>query len=191
VSDRDPSQPSEPTLLPAIVAAWCAYLVLDFLTHAVFLAVWWRATERYWLPPQELFWSIPFGYASFAIYCAALTWLLLRLYGRQPTLIAGLRFGAIAGLIYGTGSVLATYSVFRMPTSALLVWPASVTVGSTLAGVVAAWVLVADRPWRRVGLVVGAAIILFILGVVMPFSHFFFAAASTSNTIFCSSGLDM
>ncbi len=155
------------TFLSAVIAAWCAYLVLDFLTHSVLLAAWWRATKIYWLPPQELFRSIPFGYASFAIYCAALTWLLLRLYGKHPTLIAGLRFGAGAGLVYGAGSVLATYSVFHMPTSALLVWPASVTVGSTVAGVVAAWVLVADHPWRRVGLVVGTAIILFIMAVVM------------------------
>jgi len=154
-------------LLPASVAGWAAYLVLDFLVHAVFLAQWWRATESYWLPPFELFRRIPFGYASFAIYCTVLAWLLRRLYGDRLNLSRGLRFGAIAGLVSGLGSVLATYSAFRMPPSALVVWPASILLESTVAGGVMSWVLVAGRPWRRVGVVIGAAAVLFIAGVVV------------------------
>jgi hypothetical protein len=154
-------------LLPASVAGWGAYLVLDFLLHAVFLARWWRATESYWLPPFELLRRIPFGYASFAIYCAVLAWLLRRLYGDRLNLSRGLRFGAIAGLASGFGSVLAAYSAFHMPSSALAVWPASSLLESTVAGGVMSWVLVGGRPWRRAGAVIGAAAALFILGVVL------------------------
>jgi hypothetical protein len=154
-------------LLPASVAGWFAYLVFDFLVHAVFLAQWWRATESYWLPPFELFRRIPFGYASFAIYCTVLAWLLRRLYGDRLNLSRGLRFGAIAGLVYGLGFVLATYSAFHMPPSALVVWPASTLLESTIAGGVISWVLVAGRPWRRVGVVSGAAAVLVIVGFVV------------------------
>jgi hypothetical protein len=154
-------------LLPASVAGWAVYLVFDFLIHAVFLAQWWRATESYWLPPSELFRRIPFGYASFAIYCAVVAWLLIRLYGDRLNLSRGLRFGAIAGLVYGLGYVLATYSAFRMPPFALVVWPASVLLESTLAGGVMSWVLVTGRPWRRVGVVIGAAAALFVAGIVL------------------------
>jgi hypothetical protein len=162
-----PSRVIRQTFLPAVLAGWCVYLLLDFLTHAVFLASWWERTESYWLPPLELFRRIPFGYASFAIYCAALTWLLVRLYGERLNIRRGARFGAVAGLVSGAAGVLATYSAFPMPVEALLVWPVSVVVASTAAGAVAAWVLAAERPWRRLGLIFTAVVILFILGVVI------------------------
>lgn len=156
-----------PRLLPAALAAWLAYLVLDFLMHGVFLAAWWRAAEPYLLPPRDMLRLIPLGYASFAIYCGALTWLVARLYGGRVGVIAGLRFGVVAGLVSGTASALGTYSVLRMPPMALLIWPASVVVESAIAGALAAWVLVAARPWRRVGVVLCAVIVLFIAGVVI------------------------
>jgi len=153
-------------LLPAVLAAWIAYLTVDFLMHGVFLASWWRTTQPYWLPPRELLRMIPLSYAAFAIYCAVLTWLLVRLYGARVNVATGLRFGAAAGVVSGVASVLAAYCVFRMPHMALVVWPASLTVESTIAGAIAAWTLVAGRPWRRAGLVFGVAVILLILGVV-------------------------
>jgi hypothetical protein len=167
MNSQDAGRGARARLLPASVAGWAAYLVIDFLLHAVFLAQWWRATESYWLPPIELLRRIPFGYASFAIYCAVLAWLLRRLYGDRLNLSRGLRFGAIAGLVYGLGYVLATYSAFHMPPFALVVWPASVLLESTVAGGVMSWVLVAGRPWRRAGVVIGAAVALFIVGVVL------------------------
>lgn len=167
MNSQDARRGARAKLLPASVAGWSAYLVFDFLVHAVVLAQWWRATESYWLPSGELFRRIPFGYASFAIYCTVLAWLLRRLYGDRLNLSGGLRFGAIAGLVSGLGSVLGTYSAFHMPPSALVVWPASILLDSTIAGGVMSWVLVAGRPWRRVGVVIGAAAGLFIVGVVV------------------------
>ena len=164
--DRPPGT-LRPRLVPAAIAAWAGYLVLDFLMHGVFLAAWWRAAEPYLLPTRDMVRLIPLGYASFAIYCGALTWLVERLYRGHVGVIAGLRFGAIAGLVFGLASTLGTYSALRMPPAALLVWPASVVVESAIAGALAAWVLVAARPWRRVGLVLCAVIVLFLVGVVI------------------------
>ena len=167
-------------LLPAVVAGWFTYLVIDFLMHAVILAQWWRSTASYWLPPRELFIRIPFGYASFAIYCVVLAWLLIRIYGEGLNLLIGLRFGAIAGFVSGLSSILGIYSAFRMPPSALVVWPLSILLDSTIVGGVMAWVLIAVRPWRRVGMVVLAAVVLFIIGVIIqniffptPVDHIF------------------
>lgn len=167
MNSQDASRAVPARLLPAAVAAWFAYLVFDFLLHAMLLAQWWRATESYWLPPRELVRRIPFGYASFAIYCTVLAWLLRRLYGDHLNLARGLRFGAIAGLVSGAATVIGTYSAFRMPPSALVVWPVSIILDSTTAGGIASWVLVAGRQWRRVGVVVVAAVALFIVGVVI------------------------
>jgi hypothetical protein len=109
---------------------------------------------------------IPLSYALFAVYCIVSTWLLVRLYGDHPTLAIGLRLGTTAGILLGANAALGSYCVFRMPASALFVWPLSVTVASAGAGTVAAWILAAAHPWRRVGLVFGAAVLLVVLGVV-------------------------
>jgi hypothetical protein len=151
--------------MPGAVAALWAFLVVDFLTHAVVFAGWWQATERYWLPPEDLFRLIPVGYASFAIYCTTLTWLFLRLEGAGAG--GGIRFGAVAGLIVGTGSALGIYSAVPMPASALLVWPGSIAAASTAAGGAAAWVLRTERPWRRTGLVLALGVLCFVAGVIL------------------------
>ena len=162
----------------AAVAAWLIYLAIDFLLHAVILAGWWKATESYWLSQQELFRRIPFAYALFAIYCLVLTWLFVRLYGDRRTFGAALRFGAIAGLVFGFSTILANFSVFRMPASAFLVWPGSFLIESTVACAVANWILDAERPWRRVGLVFGVTVLLIIVSVVLQ--NLFYPTNSSS-----------
>jgi hypothetical protein len=167
VNELQVREPLRAKLLPAALAAWIGYLVLDFLMHGVFLAAWWRTAEPFLLPPRDLLRMIPLGYASFGIYCGALTWALARLYGERLDMASGLRFGAVAGIVYGIASALAEYSIFRMPRMALLIWPASTVVESTIAGALAVWTLRAGRPWRRVGLVLGAAVVLFVIGAVV------------------------
>ncbi|HUF27480.1 MAG TPA: hypothetical protein VMM18_10930 [Gemmatimonadaceae bacterium] len=154
-------------LLPAALAAWLLYLAVDFLTHAVIMAGWWRDTGQFWLRPEELFRRIPFGYASFALYCAVLVWLMTRLPGRGAGVVAGLRFGAIAGAVYGILVALAIYSVFRAPVSLLLVWPLFFTAASVAAGGGAASVLGSERPWRRLAAAFGIAIFVFVIGVAL------------------------
>ena len=155
------------SLLPVAVAAWLAYLVIDFLTHAVFLAPWWQGTESYWLPPAALFRMIPFAYLAFAIYATGLVWLMVRVGGPRPTLAMSLRIGAVVGLAFGSTSALANYSVFPMPTSMLLVWPVSVTIASLGASAAGSWTLWGPRPWRRVLAVFLASLMLFAVGVVL------------------------
>lgn len=136
------------TILAAALSAWLVFVVIDFLAHAVILAGWWRATEAYWLPPMELFQRIPFGYGAFAIFVGTMTWLLVRLRGPRPRAAEALTFGALAGLLAGAGSVMAAYSILRMPASALLVWTLSTVIEATGAAGAAAWTLGAPRPWR-------------------------------------------
>jgi hypothetical protein len=154
-------------IIAAAVAAWIMFLAIDFLLHAGILAEWWKATGSYWLSPDALFRMIPYAYVSFAIYCLVLTWLYVRIHGDERTFGAALRFGSVAGLVFGISTILANYSLFPMPASALLVWPASFVIESTVACAAARWVLNAERPWKRVGLVFLEAIILIIVSVVL------------------------
>jgi hypothetical protein len=146
-------------------ASW-SYIVLDFLMHAVVLAPWWRATEASWLPPLELAKRIPLAYGAFALYCASLTVLLTVVHGEQPPVLTGLRFGALVGIVFGVTSALGVYSVVQVPTSFLLVGPASTAIGSAGAGAAAAWVLSGSRRWRRVGALLVVGLALFVIGVV-------------------------
>ena len=161
------SAKKSPALLPAALAACLAYLALDFLIHASILAQWWSATEAYWLPPLELFQRIPFAYLSFAIYSTVLVWLLVRFLGPKPGLRESLGFGAAAGGLFGIASVLAQYSVFPMPASGLLVFPASVIIGSLGASAAGASVLSSPRPWRQAIMVLLIAFAIVVLGVLL------------------------
>ena len=166
MSDDDAEQQTA-ALLPAAVAGWLAYLVIDFLTHAVLLAPWWQATESYWLEPAALFKMIPFAYLAFAVYTTSLVWLIVRLSGPRPTVAASLRIGAVVGMTFGSTSALANYSVIPMPASMLLVWPVSVTSASLGAAAAGSWTLWAPRPWRRVLVLFLASLMLFVAGVVL------------------------
>lgn len=161
-TDRQPT-----SLVPAALAGWLAYLALDFLTHAVALAPWWRATESYWLQPAQLFARIPVAYGAFAIYVGCIMWLLVRLLGPRPRLGRAIWFGGVAGLLFGSTSGLASYAVFAMPVSALLVWPASAAIASVAAVAAGASTLDAARPWKRMLVVLLGAVVLFIAGVVL------------------------
>jgi hypothetical protein len=156
----------ERTIAAAATGAWWSYVVLDFLTHAVVLAGWWRATGEFWLPPLELARRIPVAYGVFAIYCASLTMLLIVVRGQQPPVPTGLRFGALVGLVFGVTSALGSYCLVRVPSSFLLVGPASTAIASAGSGAAAAWVLGGTRRWSRVGVLFAAGLALLIAGVV-------------------------
>lgn len=153
-------------LAQAMAAAWFSYVAVDFLTHAVVLAPWWRATESFWLPPMQLLRMVPFGYLSFALYAIGLVWLMPRLIGDRPRFPQAAAYAAAVGLLVGLSQALANYSVFPMPASALVVWPLSVILGSIGAGLAAASVLRAHRPSRRLLVIVLIALAVIIIGVV-------------------------
>ncbi len=152
-------------VVAATGATW-SYIVLDFLIHAVVLPPWWRATQSFWLPPRELARHIPFAYVAFAIFCWSLTALLAALYGDRPPVVTDLRFGAIAGIVFGVTSALGAYSVVQLPTSFLVVGPASTGVASAGAGAAASWVLTGGRGWRRVGILLAVGFAVFVVGIV-------------------------
>ena len=153
-------------IVPAAVGAWLTYLPLDFLLHASFLAKWWHATEASWLPPLELARRIPIAYCAFGLYSAGLSWLLVAVHGRRPGIVTGLRFGTLVGALFGLSSTLGMYSLLPIPTSFLLVGTASTTIATAASGGAAAWVLAGGSEWRRVGALLGIALLLFVAGVV-------------------------
>ena len=153
-------------ILPAFIGAWLGCLVVDSLWQAVFHMNWYRTNESFRLP-SDLFLRIPFGYTSFAVYCFVITWLIFRLYNNGISINKGVKFGAIAGTIYGGLFVGVTYSVFSIPQISLILWPLLSAIESTIAGGIAAWVLIAERPWSQVAKVFGISLVFFIIGFII------------------------
>jgi len=154
-------------IVAAVFSAWWAYVTSDFVIHAVLLESWWQGTAAFWLPPVELAKRLPFAYAGFALYCACLCWVMVRIRIGAPGVAHGLVVGAAGGAAFGVVAALGIYSVVRMPLSFLLVGPASTTISSTLAGGAAAWVSDDVRRWRRAGIVLTVGIGAFVAGAVV------------------------
>jgi hypothetical protein len=154
-------------ILAALAGSFLGMVTVDFLLHAVLLSAWWRSTEPYWRPPAELFALIPFAYASFALYAAGLLWLLTRIFGRRLPVASAALYGVGTGTFIGVTSALAIYSAVSLPRSALLVFPISFAAVFAGGAVSAALILRAVRPWRRLAILTGAFILLFVSGVVL------------------------
>jgi hypothetical protein len=153
-------------ILPPFIGAWLGCLVVDFLWQAVFHMSWYRTNETFRLP-SDLFLRIPFSYTSFAVYCFVLTLLIFRLYNNDLSITKGMKFGAIAGAVYGVLFVSLTYSVFSIPQVTLILWPLLNVIESTIVGGIAAWVLISERPWNQVAKVFGISFMFFIIGTVV------------------------
>jgi hypothetical protein len=150
-------------ILPPFIGAWLGCLVVDFLWQAVINMSWYRTNQTFRLP-SDLYLRIPFGYTSFAVYCFVITWLIFRLYKNDFSITKGMKFGAIAGAVYGVLFVSVTYSVFEIPQVTLILWPLLSMIESTIAGGIAAWVLISERPWSQVAKVFGISLMFFIIG---------------------------
>jgi hypothetical protein len=153
-------------ILPPFIGAWLGCLVVDFMWQAIINTSWYRTNQTFRVP-SDLFLRIPFGYASFAVYCFVLTWLILRLYNNDLNITKGMKFGAIAGAVYGGLFVGVTYSVFEIPQITLILWPLLNVIESTIAGGIAVWVLLSERPWIQVAKVFGISFMFFIIGTVV------------------------
>jgi hypothetical protein len=156
-----------PNAIAASIGAWLGYLGVDFVCHAVVLAPWWRSTTAYWLPAADLAKRIPVAYGAFAIVSIVLVGLLIRLAGPRPLAGRALRFGLTAGAVFGLVVTLTTFSVFAMPASAFLTWPATASAAAGCAAAAGASVLRASRPWRQVLKVLLAVVALFLIGVLV------------------------
>jgi len=161
------NRPESRHIVAAILTAFLAILVVDFLTHAVVLSKWWRTTAAFWRPPIDLAHLIPVAYASFLLYAAGLTWVLIAFKGNQPRMSGAISLSAAVGTFIGITGVLATYSVLPIPASALLIFPITFTIDLVCAGAVISNVLAAKQPWRRFAFFAMMFLLLFICGVVI------------------------
>ena len=121
--------------LLAILVAWFAASVLDFLINAVLLGTDFKTTAGYWRPPAELQELVPLGRLAFLVTVIAYG-LVVRYLLRSVNLVAGLALGGCLALSAFAGVTLGMYSVVTWPPRMLLAWGLQGALNALLIGAV-------------------------------------------------------
>jgi hypothetical protein len=150
-----------------ILLAWLAFLVLDFLAHAVLLNSLWAQDYAAIKAKEELFRLIPFGYLSFLILTLMFGWVYARLFGTSGNVKKGLAFGASAGGLFALSNFVGWYSFLDLPPIFLFLASLSYFVEISAVGLVFGYLLhptsIKKRVWTLISIIVGG---LF-LGIVL------------------------
>jgi hypothetical protein len=118
----------------AIAAAWLLSLGFDLFLHGGLLASLYLEPGPFLLPPEEAFRRIPFGYLTFLILTASLSWLLLRLGVRGAA--EGFRYGLTAGFVLWGAHAIGLYSISTASWQLLAGWWLGQALELGLAGAV-------------------------------------------------------
>ena len=149
----------------AALFAWLAVIVFDFALHAGVLAGLYEEPQPFLLSPESAFRLIPLGYASFALFCLLLAWVMSRtgVRGNWP----GLGFGLLFGVLAWGSWCLALASISTAPHGLLLAWFLGQGLEAGVAGFVAGAVLAGARLRPLAGWLVGWLVLCAIAGVVL------------------------
>jgi hypothetical protein len=140
----------------SIAAAWVLSVGIDVFLHGGLLARLYAEPSPFVLPAEDAFRRIPLGYLTFLILTIGQFWLVRRLQVRG--IVAGFRFGGVAGAVVWGAFVLGLYSVSTASASLLAGWWIGQSVELAFAGAVLG--AVADGvPRKRVWAAVGVAVV--------------------------------
>ena len=147
--------------------AWLAFLVLDFLAHAVFLNSFWAQDHQALKAKEELFRLIPFGYLSFLILTFMFGWVYVRLFKTTGSVKKGLVFGAFAGGLFALSNFFGWYSFLELPPLFLFLVSFVYFVEIMGVGFVFGYLLhptsIKKRIWIMIGIIFGGLIFGIIL----------------------------
>ena len=103
----------------AVVAAFIARSILDFVIHGLLLQSTYMATADLWRPMEEM--NVPLMY----LVSLAFTACFVAFYGLMVTkksFISGIKFGALFGLASGVSGGFGSYCVMPIPLTLALSW---------------------------------------------------------------------
>jgi hypothetical protein len=135
-SDAPPRvRPSTGRFVIAVLVAWLAATVLDFVINALILGTDFKATAGYWRPASELQALVPVGRLAFLVTVVAYG-LIARYLLRALNLRSGLALGACLALSAFAGVTLGMYSVVAWPPKMLIAWGLQGALNALLIGAV-------------------------------------------------------
>jgi len=100
--------------------SWLTMIGFDFLLHGGILAGIYTQDSPFLLDLQSAFYYIPIGYLSFLLLSILLYWLQIQLDIR--TMIDGLKFGLVTGLLIWGSFMMGLFSIATAPLNLLIGW---------------------------------------------------------------------
>ncbi len=120
-------------ILLTIVLIFISWFVIDFFLHGLLLRSIYESTANLWRPENQL--NIPLIYivTLVLILCFVFIYTLLI---NPKSLITGLKYGVILGIITGTASGFGTYLHMPVPLKLAIIWFFGGLVKAIVAGII-------------------------------------------------------
>ncbi len=121
----------------AVLGAYSALAVTDWLIHSVWLGPTYQYTAAFWRPAEQMRDLIGFMVASQAALAVLLTFVYAKGYeAGKGTVAQGFRFGVLMGLLLFFPSNLMKFFVYPYPISLIFNWFLGGVVQTTITGLV-------------------------------------------------------
>lgn len=120
-------------LILTIILIFISWLTLDFLLHSILLQSIYESTANLWRPDDQM--NIPLIYmvTLVLILCFVLIYALLI---NPKSILAGIKYGIILGIITGTASGFGTYLHMPVPLKLAIIWFFGGLVKAIVAGLI-------------------------------------------------------
>jgi hypothetical protein len=118
-------------ILIAIVVAFFAITITDYLIHQVLLASSYAATPSRWRPAADMQAHMPWIFLGELVAAIGIALVWVKALADKATIYCALGYGVSLGLIY-TGAQLMNYAVMPLPGSLILKWIATGVVQNVL-----------------------------------------------------------
>lgn len=120
-------------LILTIILIFISWLTLDFLLHSILLQSIYESTANLWRPDDQM--NIPLIYmvTLVLILCFVLIYALLI---NPKSILAGIKYGVILGIITGTASGFGTYLHMPVPLKLAIIWFFGGLVKAIVAGLI-------------------------------------------------------
>ncbi len=106
-------------IILAVVAAFIAWSILDFILHGLLLRSTYEATANLWRPMDQM--NMPLMYFVTFVFTASFV-LIYSLLVERKSLVSGIRFGALFGLATGISMGFGSYSYMPIPLALAWSW---------------------------------------------------------------------
>jgi hypothetical protein len=120
-------------IILAVLAAFVAWSVMDFVIHGLILKSTYEATAQLWRPMAEM--KLGILYLAVLINALAFVWIYAGFIGEKG-IASGVKYGLVYGLGTGFSMGFGTYSFMPIPIFLAFVWFIGTLVETLVAGII-------------------------------------------------------
>ena len=123
----------------AVLVMFIAWMAEGFVVHGTLLRPEYMKLANLYRPETEQLAYLPWMLLAHLVVAFAFVWIYIKGKEAKPFLPQGLRYGLMVSLLATTPTFLIYYAVQTMPGNLVVMQIVLDTIGSTLMGVIVAW----------------------------------------------------